>query len=125
MVLSTLLILAFLRKRINLRLDIQAIAKSLVAGGVMALVLFLIQIPLYNKFFIPVYVVVGTSVYLVMLRLLKAIRSEDIDLMQRYFGARLAFIASLLVKILVPRVSLGQMRTRRALFIAMSAFGCS
>jgi O-antigen/teichoic acid export membrane protein len=105
MVSSTVLILAFLKRRIDLRIDVQAIVKSLIAGGVMALFVFLIQIPLYNQLLMPVYVSAGAVVYLIMLRLLRAIRSEDTDLIWRYFGSKLSFIGRILTKVLVPRGS--------------------
>jgi O-antigen/teichoic acid export membrane protein len=103
MILSTVLTIVILRRRIRLQLDLHAIVKSLIAGGIMASIVTIIQIPMYSRFLIPAYALVGAVTYLIMLRLLRAIGNEDIDLIRKYFGARLAFAANIVTSILLPK----------------------
>jgi hypothetical protein len=60
-----------------------------------------LQIPLQGKLFVPVYVFAGALIYLAGLRVLHVIRQEDIELLRSYFGRRLAFVASILGRILM------------------------
>ena len=69
----------------------------------MAVIVIALQMWFYSKFLLPGYVLVGGVTYLVMLRLLKAAQPRDVDLINKYFGKRLAFIGSLLKTILLPR----------------------
>jgi O-antigen/teichoic acid export membrane protein len=50
MVLTTALTLIFLGRKIRLELDLEAIWKSLIAGGVMAVVVLGVQMFMYNRF---------------------------------------------------------------------------
>jgi len=101
MILGTVFTIVIVTRKVSIRLDFQAISKSLIAGIVMATVVLAVQIPYYDKFLLPVYVVVGGIVYLAMLRILRTVRQEDIDLMREYLGHRLAFAADLLAKVLL------------------------
>jgi len=101
MILSTGLVVLVVTRRTEVELDIGAIARSSIAGIVMAAIVLAAQILLYSKLLLPFYALLGAIVYLVMLRLLKAVQKEDIDLMDDYVGPRLAFASSLLRKILL------------------------
>jgi len=103
MVIGTVLTLYFLRGKIKVKLDLEAITKSLAASTIMAAGVFAVQVLAYSKFLLPVYVLVGAVIYLISLRLLKAIRRADIDLIRRYLGRRLNFITNILEVILLPR----------------------
>jgi O-antigen/teichoic acid export membrane protein len=103
MFVSTALVVVILGRRMVLRLDFWAIAQSLTAGTTMALAIIAMQILIYNKLLLPVYLVVGVITYLAMLRLLKAVRKEDIDLVRGYLGHRMEFVASVLSKIVVAQ----------------------
>lgn len=103
MVLSLALTVLVLKRKINLKLDLQAVAKSVVAAGIMAVIVALAQVALSKVILLPAYVLLGSVVYLVMLRLLRAIRVEDVDFAGRFFGRRLAFASNLLAAILLPR----------------------
>ena len=56
----------------------------------MAAVVLAIQIPFYNKLLLPVYILVGGGVYVLMLRLLRAVTEEDLALIENYLGGRLS-----------------------------------
>jgi len=77
------------------------ISKSLVAGIVMAAVVLMVEVLFYNKFLLPVYALLGGIAYLGMLRLLRVAREEDINLIRKYLGHRLAFAADFLQRILL------------------------
>ncbi len=98
---GTLLIIYFLNRRIRVELDLEAIAKSLIAGTIMAAVVIGTQLVVYSKLLLPIYALVGVATYLLMLRLLRAVRSEDISVIRGYLGNRLAFASDLLSRILL------------------------
>jgi O-antigen/teichoic acid export membrane protein len=103
MILVTAFTFLVVRKKMTLRLDLQAMVKSLIASAIMLAVVYTTQFLVYSKFLLPAYVLVGGVTYLAMLRLLRAARREDVDLVRRYFGHRLAFVPELMSKILLPK----------------------
>jgi O-antigen/teichoic acid export membrane protein len=91
-------------KRIHaMRIDVEMVWKSLIAGVVMAAVLILVQMAVYKTILLPGYILLGAIVYMIGLRGLKALRRHDIDLIEEYLGARLGIIARLLGIILVTK----------------------
>src|SRR5208337_3391214 len=69
LVLVTCLTIIAVSKKIRLDLDIEAMMKSLIAGILMASILTVMQMVMYSRFLLPLYVLVGIVAYLVMLRL--------------------------------------------------------
>jgi hypothetical protein len=68
----------------------------------MAIVVMVFEIAFYSKYLLPAYVVGGGAWYLAMLRFLKAVRQEDIDLIRHYFGWKLRFANDVLRILLSP-----------------------
>jgi len=101
MVISLGLTVVILKRNNALRLDLEAVWKSVAAGAVMAVVLVIAQMVVYRTILLPAYVVLGVLVYLILLRLLKAVRRHDVELIERYLGQRLGFGARLLGAFLV------------------------
>ena len=101
MVVSLGLTIVILRRDNAMLLDIEAIWKSVVAGAVMAAVLAFAQMLIYSRILLPAYMVLGAVVYLILLRMLKAVRRHDVELIERYLGPRLGFASRLLGTILV------------------------
>jgi O-antigen/teichoic acid export membrane protein len=101
MITVTSLTVYALSRRIRIRLDLEAMAKSLAGGMVMAIAVAATEVLVYNKFLLPVYVLVGMVVYMAALRSLTAIREEDIEFITSYLGHRLAFVAHVLRRILI------------------------
>jgi len=101
MIVAAILTVAVLSRKMKLQTDLEATGKSLFASALMAVVVAAIQIPLYNKLLLPVYVLVGLVVYVLMLRLLKAVKQHDIDLIRDYLGHRLDFATNTLSWILL------------------------
>jgi len=92
MVVSLVLMLVVLRRMrlFALRFDFEAIWKSWVASLVMAVAVLGLQFLLYNKYLLPLYVLVGGVSYLVLLRFLKAVTTQDVRLIGAYVGKRWA-----------------------------------
>jgi len=91
-------------KRIQaMRVDVEMAWKTLVAGGVMAGALIIVQRLIYSEILLPAYVVLGAIIYLTLLRALNAVRKHDLELVDKYLGARLGFVARLLSVILLTR----------------------
>jgi len=70
----------------------------------MACIIYFMQLIQYNKLLLPVYAVAGLFTYLIMLRLLKAVRGADIELLGKYLG-RLTWASKVLSLIILPRSS--------------------
>jgi O-antigen/teichoic acid export membrane protein len=102
MILGLALWIFFLRKKMPVHIDLDAVKKSFAAGAVMVFAVMGLEAGLYSKYFLPAYVVVGGVVYLAMLRVLKAVRQDDIDLIKKYLPPQLAFASNLLSALLLP-----------------------
>ena len=102
MILLAVLTVLVLGRKIALTVDFRSIARNLFAGVVMAAVILMVQIVAYNKFLLPLYVLIGAIVYLVILRLLKAVNAADLDILRGFLGVRLSFASSILGWILAP-----------------------
>jgi hypothetical protein len=59
------------------------------------------QVALSRAILLPAYILLGGAVYLAMLRLLRAIKTEDVNFAGRFLGRRLAFLSNLLAAILL------------------------
>jgi stage V sporulation protein B len=101
MILGTTLAIFVIARKLDLDLDLDAMGKSLVAGVTMAVIVFAAESVAYNKFLLPVYVILGLAAYLGGLRLLKAIRQDDIRLVRSYLGGRFVFGINLVSRILL------------------------
>jgi O-antigen/teichoic acid export membrane protein len=101
MVVSLGLTLVVLKRKNAIQIDYQTMWKSLVAGGVMACVLVIVQMIFYSWVLLPAYVVLGGIVYMAILRILKAVQGHDIELIGKYMGSRLGFVSKVLGAILV------------------------
>lgn len=96
MTLGATLTVLMLSRKIAIQLDLRAIAKNLFAGASMALVVAAVQLVTYSKFMLPLYMLIGTVVYLIMLRLLKAVDAADLKILRGFLGKRLSRISNLL-----------------------------
>ena len=103
MILTTVLMFVFLARKIRLELDLEAIWKSLVAGTIMAVIILAAQIPIYSKFLLPLYAVIGVLTYLALLRLLNTIKPSDMEFLRRYSGQRFGLVLRFLDRYLVTK----------------------
>jgi O-antigen/teichoic acid export membrane protein len=101
MVLNLVLSIVLLRRKLPVTLDINAVVKSITAGAAMALVIWLMQVVWYDALLLPLYLLCGGATYLILLRVLKAVNMEDMDLARRVLGPRFGFLLRLLSRILL------------------------
>jgi multisubunit Na+/H+ antiporter MnhE subunit len=102
MVLSLLLTYLFVRRKIAIKLDSQAILKSVAASVAMLGAMEAFQVWYYSRFLMPAYLLVGLLVYVVAMRFLKAVTTADIDLLRRILGPRSKEICDLLSWLVLP-----------------------
>jgi len=103
MVTSLVTTMIALRSRIRYSIDIEAFWKSLTSSGLMTAVVLLVQTYYYSKYLLPAYVVLGGSIYFLMLLISHAIKAEDISLLNEYLGPRFRFIVRPLERLLANR----------------------
>jgi len=96
MVVTAFLEVLILKRWKVLKLDLVTIAKTLAAGTVMVATVVAVQVVEYGKFMLPLYVVIGASVYLIMLRLLRVVDVGDLSLLRLLLGNRLSRVSSIL-----------------------------
>lgn len=99
-VLGAILSLLMLRRKMTLQIDFRGIGKIVLAGTTMAAVLFAIQLVISSKLLLPIDVLVGAVVYFGMLRILKAVNADDLNLLNRFLGRRLSIVSKALIWIL-------------------------
>ena len=56
-----------------------------------------------STFLVRACVVVGGTIYLAVLRLLKAVRQHDVALIRKFLGTRLSFVSKILGAVLVAK----------------------
>ena len=86
-----------------LQVDVLAVAKNLFASTIMAVVLVAFQVVVYSKFLLPLYVLTGAVVYLILLRLLRAVDPADLRLLRGFLGPRLSPVSDMLSRVLLPK----------------------
>ena len=101
MVLGLLLTWYFVRRRIVFKLDYQAIIKSFVASGTMALIMEGLQLWYYSRLLLPVYLSIGFLAYLLAMRTMKAMNKSDVDLLRNILGPRSGRICDLLSRLII------------------------
>jgi len=96
MILSLLLTWYFVRRKIPVKVDTQAIMKSIVASGVMALVMEACQLWHYSRFLLSLYVAVGLVVYLLAMRAMRGVNDADMNLIRQMLGPRFSRVCDFL-----------------------------
>jgi O-antigen/teichoic acid export membrane protein len=91
-----------LRRKTPLQLDLRTVTRTLIAGGVMAVLVAVVQLIYYSKFLLPLYGLVGLVTYVVMLRLLRVVDRADVDLIRSVLGGRLSIVTRFLGWVLLP-----------------------
>ena len=101
MTLSLILTIIALRKSVPIKFDKDAIWKSWGAAIVMFMVVWLIEQVHFSQYLLPLYMLVGGTAYVIVLRILKAVNENDFQLMRNLTGKRLAPLIEILEKILM------------------------
>ncbi len=104
MILTLIFMVGATRRKLRLRIDTQALWKSWLAGLIMAGVLIVVQLIAKSAVLIPIYVVLGMLVYMLSLRMLRAVVDRDLEFLKRFLGNRIGSPVSRLLKaVLIPR----------------------
>ena len=98
---SLVLTIVALRKHLPIQFDKEAIWKSRSAAIIMFIAVGLIELTYFNMHLLPLYILVGGAVYVIALRILKTIHSNDIQLIRDPIGPRGIHIVNILEKILM------------------------
>jgi len=101
MIISLVLTLIALRKRVQIELDKEAIWKSWSAAIVMFMAVRLMEQIYFSPYLLPLYVFVGGTVYMIALRVMKAVKEDDMQLIRNLMGKRATPIVNILEKILL------------------------
>jgi stage V sporulation protein B len=101
MLLSLILTWYFVKRKIPIKLDTEAITKSLLASGAMALSMEFLQLLYYGRFLLPLYLLVGVSVYLLAVRTMRVMNTGDIDLIRQMLGPRFGGLCDLLSRVVL------------------------
>jgi O-antigen/teichoic acid export membrane protein len=91
-----------LKRKKSVDLDFRMVAKTFIAGTIMAAVVAVAELLYYGKFLLPVYALIGTVVYLLMVRSLRVVNAADLELLRNLLGRRLASVSGILGRILLP-----------------------
>lgn len=100
LIIALLLSVQVLRGILRIRFDMKAYKVAWIASFAMASAVLLLQVAYYNKYLLPIYMVIGAAVYVLSLRLLHAIEREDLELLSEFLGSRLKPVSRILGTIL-------------------------
>jgi O-antigen/teichoic acid export membrane protein len=100
LVISLILSIFVLRRFLKVRFDMQAYRHAWVASLIMAAVVLVAQQLFYSKYLLPMYVAIGAAVFVAVLRLLHAVKPEDLELISDFLGPRMRLITEILRKLL-------------------------
>ena len=81
-----------LKKNYGLPIDIEALEKCLLCASIMLMVVVPTELLLNDKYMTPFYVIIGGIVYILMLRLLKVINDQDVQLLEEILPQRLQIL---------------------------------
>lgn len=101
LIIALLVSLLILRRLIKLEFDMKAYFHAWVASGVMAVVVLLAQIIYYSKYLLPLYVLIGGSVFILGLRMLRTINRDDVELVSEFLPRRFRLVAKVMERVLV------------------------
>jgi len=101
MVISFVLTVIALHKRMPIRFDGEAVWKSWIAAIVMFVAVWFVERMHFSSYLLPLYIVVGGIMYAIALRLLRAVNEDDIELIRNLLGKRATVITDIVEKVLV------------------------
>lgn len=100
MIMSLVLTIVALRKRMPIKIDKAAVWKSWCAAIIMFVVVSLIEYMYFSRYLLPLYILVGGITYVIALRILKAVDESDMKLFRNLAGKRATPLVDILGKIL-------------------------
>ena len=100
MIVSLILVIIVLRRKMPINFDREALWKSWTAAVTMALAVWLIQQACFSRYLMPIYVLAGGVIYMTGLKILKAVNKNDLQLIRNLLGRRATPLMGILEKIL-------------------------
>ncbi len=88
--LSLALTAYFINKTVKVQIDKGALAKALTASATMATIILILEQISYNKYLLPLYVLIGATIYITLIRTLKVLNQEDFQFLKQTIGERAA-----------------------------------
>ena len=101
MMMSLLLTIIVLRRRVPIKFDGEAVWKSWVAAVIMFAAVWLIERIYFSPYLLPIYIVVGGATYAIALRLLRTVGENDIRLIRNFLGKKGTIVTNIVEKVLV------------------------
>lgn len=101
MIVTLVLTVIALRKRITIKFDKEAFLKSWSAAIIMFGTVWLIQQIYFTRYLLPIYILVGGVTYAGALRVLKAVNRNDLQLIRSLTGKHATHLVDVLEKILM------------------------
>ncbi len=89
-----LVLLFYAKGEIRSLFDLRSFFISVATSSVMALFVYIFVWGYYSKYMLPVYILVGATIYTLMLKILKVIDMSDVNLLIAFVPSRLKGIAS-------------------------------
>ena len=99
-IISLVLSVIAINKHIQIKFDKEAVWKSWCAAIVMFVAVWFTESIHFSLYLLPLYVAVGGTVYMITLRLLRAVNKNDIRLVRSLLGKRAPVIAKIVEKVL-------------------------
>ena len=99
-IISLVLSVIAINKHIQIKFDKDAVWKSWCAAIVMFVAVWLTESIHLSLYLLPLYVAIGGAVYMITLRLLRAVNANDMRLVRSLLGKRALVIANIVEKVL-------------------------
>jgi O-antigen/teichoic acid export membrane protein len=101
MVISFVLTVVVLHKRMPIKFNREALWKSWTAAIGMFVAVWFVEHLYFSRYLLPLYIVVGGTTYMIALRLLRAVNEDDIKLIRNLLGKRATSILNIVEKVLI------------------------
>jgi O-antigen/teichoic acid export membrane protein len=80
----------FINKTVRIQIDKSTFKRALTASTIMAATILILQQILPDSHLLPLYILVGAATYIALIRTLKVLNGEDIQLLRQVIGKRAA-----------------------------------
>ena len=107
MIIALVLSVLILRMTLRLRFDKKAYGCAWAASLVMAGAVLMLEMFVYRKYLLPLYIVAGGVVFVLVLRWLHALNHRDLELVDEFLGPRLKFLSGILQRIFAVQTTSG------------------
>jgi len=84
-------------------IDWKAFSMASVSSAIMVIGVIVVELFVYSKYLLPIYIIAGALIYLAMLKLLKVLNEDDVRLLEGFLPNKLRRIGTLLGQFLVSK----------------------